>query len=73
MVTLEELRTKLANDPAAQMRFLMDSLHVLDNQGVDTRDPAVLQALGIDFNLPIKQILKNLRPPTSKIAVLPGL
>ena len=68
---MEELRKRLDTDPAAQVRFLSDCLNVLENQGINVHDPAVLKALGIEESLTLKEIL-NGRAVSPAVLLLPG-
>ena len=71
MTTLEELKKRLETDPATQVRFLSDCLTVLENQGINVHDPAILKALGIEPGLSLSDILGG-RAISPAVLLLPG-
>jgi hypothetical protein len=48
---LQEMRDNLAANPAARARFVADLLGMLERQGVNVNDTAVLNSLDLNLDL----------------------
>jgi hypothetical protein len=51
MADLNELRANLVRSPAARARFVSDLFTLLEKQGIDVDDPAIVRELDLNLDL----------------------
>lgn len=51
MADLNAMRENLAQSPAARARFVSDLFTLLEKQGVDVNDPAIVAELNLNLDL----------------------
>ncbi|TYL71018.1 hypothetical protein [Bradyrhizobium cytisi] len=53
---LDHFKKNMSTNPAARAKFIVGILGILEEQGVDINDPAVLKKFGVHIEIPEKNI-----------------